>query len=60
MTQKPSKQHKSIPKTFKLLEKYTGKYLCDTGDKEGFVKAGNTEKMMEKMKNYDSLKDILK
>lgn len=39
-TTKPRKyqQHKLLPKTFKIFEKYTGKYLYDTEDRE-FLKS---------------------
>lgn len=34
-------QHKLLPKTFKILEKYKGKYLYDTEDRE-FLKSDDT------------------
>lgn len=43
LTELRKQQYKSIPNTFRLFEKYTGRYLYDTGDREEFHKADNTD-----------------
>lgn len=43
LTKLRKQQHESIPNTFRLFEKYTGRYLNDIGDRGEFHKADNTE-----------------